>query len=181
MIVNVRGTNGSGKSTIIRKFLDKYKHEEIFGALGPRRPEAYRLKFPSKQLFVIGPYQTATGGVDAMGLSATELLEILDKYRKQGHVIFEGVVISTYYGAVGEWLKKYKGEARVVFLDTSLALCLEGISERNGGGGSTMNVAGKVASIKGAQARMEKEGVQTITLSRDNAFPRIEDWFKRIR
>ena len=180
MIVNIRGTNGSGKSTVVKRFLKDYPTTEVFGALGPKRPEAYQVKIPGRKLlYVIGPYQTATGGVDAMSCTAEELIARLEKYHKKGHILFEGVVISTYYGAVGEWLQKYKGEARVVFMDTSLALCLDGIKERGGSG--TKNVAGKIEAIKRVQERMSEEGIQTISLSRENAFPRIVDWFRRIQ
>jgi hypothetical protein len=67
MIVNIRGTNGSGKTTIVKDFL-KYPSRAIFGLLGAKYPEAYQLTFGKgkKPLYVIGPYHSQTGGIDAL-------------------------------------------------------------------------------------------------------------------
>lgn len=182
MIINVRGINGSGKSTIVKKFLE-FPNSPIFGALGPRRPEAYEI-FRSGQkgvhLYAIGPYTRNTGGVDGMGgsWSAGELVELLEKYRRLGHVIFEGVVISTYYGAIGEWLKTNSKNAIVVFLDTPLDVCLESIGERSGDKARTKTVEAKVRMLEGAHRRMIKEGIRVETLSRDVAFETIAGWLK---
>ena len=176
MIINIRGTNGSGKSTIIKRFLQQYPYIELYGALGPRRPEAYKLRLPGNWLYIIGPYQTTTGGVDAMGLSAIELIALLDKYRKLGHVIFEGVVISTYYGAIGEWLKTHADEAIVVFLDTPLEVCLAGIKAR--GGKNMKNVAAKMPAIERLMVRMTLEGITNSSLSREMAYETIRGWLK---
>lgn len=176
MIVNIRGTNGSGKSTIVKTFLQRKPHTEIFGALGPRRPEAYKVRLPGKWLYAIGPYHSATGGVDALGLGAAELVALLEKYRKLGHVIFEGVVISTYFGAVGEWLLKHKDEVRVVFLGTPLDVCLNSISSRDSAKRGTKNVATKIRAIDRVRARMVADGIPTEVLFRDEAFQVIEGW-----
>jgi hypothetical protein len=47
-IINLRGTNGSGKSTIVSQVLVKFPYKAVYGILGPRRPEAYRLTLCSR-------------------------------------------------------------------------------------------------------------------------------------
>jgi len=39
-LINLRGTNGSGKSSVVRNLLDANDARPLYGALG-RRPEAY--------------------------------------------------------------------------------------------------------------------------------------------
>lgn len=177
MIINVRGTNGSGKTTIVKKFL-KFPNTELFGVLGVKRPEAYKVKIGPRPLFVIGSYQSATGGVDALPLSATELVGLLIKYQKQGHVLFEGVVISTYYGAIGDWLAAHRNETLVVFLNTPLNTCLFSIAARSGDAARTKNVETKIKSIESARQRMIETGIPTITVSRDEAFKKIKEYIE---
>jgi hypothetical protein len=177
-VVNLRGTNGSGKSTIVKKFLQRYPYTEVFGSAGPRRPEAYKVRLPGRWLYVIGPYLTATGGCDALSLNGVELTEVLNKYKKLGHVIFESVVLSTYFGAVGEWLRHNKEEVIVVFLDTPLNVCLESIKARTGPYSRTKNVAAKIRAIESVQERMSVAGITTKTLSREIAFEKIVEWLK---
>jgi ABC-type cobalamin/Fe3+-siderophores transport system ATPase subunit len=55
MIINIRGTNGSGKSTVVKKFLQRFPHVELFGALGPRRPEAYKVRLAGNGCTLLDP------------------------------------------------------------------------------------------------------------------------------
>jgi shikimate kinase len=189
MIINIRGTNGSGKSTIARSFLQRAPYTEIFGSLGPKRAEAYMVRLPRssshvipKWLYLIGPYQTATGGVDALPLSSDELVAMLERYHRRcktntpGHMLFEGVVISTYFGAVGEFLVRNKLDSKVVYLDTPLQTCLNSISKRSGDSARVKNVEAKIKAIQSTRARLEEAGVSTTTLSRDGAFEEISRW-----
>jgi hypothetical protein len=180
-VVNIRGTNGSGKSTIVKRFLQRYPYTEIFGVLGPRRPEAYKVQLPGKWLYVIGPYHANVGGVDnlkdVVGCSE-KLVELLERYRRQGHVVFEGVVLSTFYGAVGDWLFGHRDQAVVVFLDTSFDNCLIGLAARQSGHRGTKNVEGKIKAIESVCKRMIDLGIRTETISRDDAFEKIVGWLK---
>jgi hypothetical protein len=178
MIINIRGTNGSGKSTVVKKFLQRFPHVELFGALGPRRPEAYKVRLPNNLLYVVGPYQSLTGGIDALPLNSVEIVTLLDKYRKLGHVMFEGVVISTYHGAVGEWLVQHKTEAKVVYLDTKLEVCLEAIASRGTVQRGTKNVEAKVKMVQRTKERFDAAGVPTELLSRSNAVDTIREWLR---
>lgn len=70
MIVNIRGTNGSGKSTVVRAFMDHAGSvHPIYGSLGLREPEAYKVRHPHVQedAYVLGPYVTlGNSGVEAI-------------------------------------------------------------------------------------------------------------------
>lgn len=181
MIVNIRGTNGSGKSTVVKTFLQRYPYAEIYGVLGPRRPEAYKVRLPGRWLYVIGPYHSNVGGVDNLkdvaGCSE-KLVELLERYRRQGHVIFEGVVLSTFYGAVGDWLRGHKNESVVVFLDTAIETCLASLAARKSGHRGTKNVESKVNAITRVRERMAADGIRTELLRREDAFEKILGWLK---
>lgn len=177
MIVNVRGTNGSGKSTVVRKFLTDYPMKERYGVLGPRRPEAYMVDLwldhqIREPLFVIGPYQNVTGGVDSLGLPLEGLTKLLGKYSAQGHVLLEGVIISTIFGTLGKWLADSPKNVSVFYLDTPLAECLRSLGVRGANRG-TAHVESKIKAIVRTKDFMDEAGIYTATVSRDTAFEAI--------
>lgn len=130
MILNVRGTNGSGKSTIVRAILDRFTSTPIYGVLGPKKPEAYRLLLKDdKILFLLGPYQTPAGGADC--IQPYDNIPILvDKYAKLGHVLLEGVLVSKIKGQLGACFEKYGKAAVMLFLDTSQEDCIKAVQAR---------------------------------------------------
>lgn len=182
MIINIRGTNGSGKSTVVRRFLHEFPTKERFGSLGSHRPEAYMVDLwhgsnclINRPLFILGPYQTATGGVDAAGWTVPQLIKMIDKYQHTGHVLFEGVVISTTFGELGRWLVQPASDVVVAFLDTPLEQCLDGVEAR-GGNREALHIATKHKVIAGVKRKFDEAGVKTEVVSRDNAFEKIKGW-----
>lgn len=133
MIISLRGTNGSGKSSIVTQLREQAAAWQVsYGLLGPSKPEAYRLNFPKlkRLLYVLGPYNTACGGCDAIQ-PYDLILELIPKYEKLGHVLFEGVLVSSSYGRVGRLMEEYGYERAVMaFLDTSLEQCIENVEKR---------------------------------------------------
>src|SRR5579883_353659 len=171
MIVNVRGTNGSGKSQVIRNLIGGGKRAPFYGLLGYRQPEAYRLDGLGldQSLFVLGPYQTNTGGCDCVH-PYDLITSLLNKYEPAGHVIFEGSLISDNYGRIGEWLTKRGRESIVAFLDTPLELCLQRLRARTEGAGEK-NVERRFEAIARVRQRSVTEGVMRVvdTSSQDGA------------
>jgi hypothetical protein len=131
MIINLRGTSASGKSTIVRNLLYAKGNafRNIYGVLGPRSPEAVHL--PDRNLYALGPYPVA--GCDSVvgKLGVQGVIDLLEKYSAKGHVIFEALIISSMYGAIGEWLRLHP-PVIIALLDVSLAECLAGLKERQG-------------------------------------------------
>ncbi len=131
MLVSIRGTNGSGKTTIVRAFLDQFKGVPIYGVLGPRSPESYALNVKGIQrpLYVLGSYHTISGGLDQVQ-PYDLILGLIEKYAAKGHVVFEGVIVSSSYGRVRRLLEKWGQEAVMAFLTTSLEDCLKNVQKR---------------------------------------------------
>lgn len=130
-IVNIRGCNGSGKTTIVRRFLEKLSSESLGGK--PGRPAGYRVDASpwgiQAPVFVVGSYENTCGGAD--GISTQE--EIADRVVKalpMGHVLVEGLLMSksSDKGHVAPILKQ--NGAIFAFLDTPWDVCLERVLNR---------------------------------------------------
>ncbi len=155
--------------------------QPLFGILGPKRPEGYQvvLRGPSNPLYVLGPYHSPCGGIDAFsGRGFGLVCELLDKYAAWGHVLFEGVIISTSMGTVGTWLAQHKSEVVVAFLETPLETCIASIKGRTGDSSRFARVAEKEKALRSVRARMIEEGLRVEAVTRDNAFFKILEWLE---
>lgn len=133
LILSLRGTNGSGKSTVIRALMAQCTPKPIYGLLGPRLPEAYLLDLPKckQDVFLLGPYITDCGGCDRI-LPYDNIPELIKKYAARGHVLFEGIIVTSVYGQVGTLMEQWKKNSIFLFLDTVLEECLHRIESRRG-------------------------------------------------
>lgn len=131
MLISLRGTNGSGKSTVIRALFDECPSKPIYGRLGIRLPEAYKLVVPKckKPVYVLGPYVTACGGCDRL-IPFDMIPDMIRRYAAKGHVIFEGVIVASIYGQVGALMEEFKKESIMLFIDTSLEECIRRVKSR---------------------------------------------------
>lgn len=67
MIISLRGTNGAGKSTIVRQIMKSYSTMTQIEYPGRRHPTGYILTSPGLvPLFVPGHYEIANGGIDTL-------------------------------------------------------------------------------------------------------------------
>ena len=138
MLINLRGTHGSGKSTAIRALMEKSNVRPIFGTtFGLRCPEGYKARLPEVEadVFVLGSYTAQCGGCDRIQ-PYDLILVLLNKYEQRGHVLFEGSLVSDNFGRIGEWLEARGRNASVLFLDTPLDVCLSWLRQRTPGGGT---------------------------------------------
>jgi hypothetical protein len=163
LIINVRGCNGSGKSTIVRKLLVLGKPKQIFGVCGPTRPEAYRLELPNieRPIYVLGSYVVGVGGCDRIG-SADQVKDLVLKYQPQGHVLFEGLIISCYYGKLCEALEPFGKEVVVIFLDTPFEVCIDRLHARQAAQGvakGEKNVRHHYDANQSVKKRMKADGI----------------------
>jgi hypothetical protein len=167
VIINIRGPNGSGKSTIVRRLLEQCEPvSPIYGlSLGPRVPEAYEMAVPGTKvpLFVIGPYRTQCGGADAIRPFAL-IPMLIEKYAARGHVVFEGVLISTTYGIVGRLMEQWGKQSVLLFLDTPPAECIRRVNKRRIDGDTCrpfnpQNVIGKARAIERVRQRVIGDGI----------------------
>lgn len=183
MIVNLRGTHSSGKSTLIKSILAKFDPKPIFGVLGPRKPEAYEcVRKKGKPLYVLGPYYgVPTSGCDVISTGGLDtVIYLVDKYRQKGNVLYEGIILSNNYGSVGEYLFTQIKDVIIAFLDTPLEVCLEGLAARQltsiRQGKSDTHLREHYKRILRVRVRMEELGFRCETVSRDTAAEKIVSW-----
>lgn len=130
-IVNIRGCNGSGKTTIVRRFLDRLPSRELGGK--PGRPAGYEVNASEwgilTPVYVVGSYENACGGADGIK-TQEEIADRVLKAKEYGHVLVEGLLMSksSDKGHTAPILKE--NNAIFAFLNTPWDVCLERVLSR---------------------------------------------------
>lgn len=128
IIINVRGTHGSGKSTLVRSVLNRYPNTHLGTG---KKPDGYKVSIPwlPDPLYVVGSYETACGGCD--GIQPYSLIwPRVENWAASGNVLFEGALVSNSYGTIGAASEGYGDRFVFAFLDTPVDVCLTRINAR---------------------------------------------------
>jgi hypothetical protein len=137
-IVNIRGCNGSGKTTIVRRFLERLPHETLYRT-DHYKPLGYKVDATSwgimLPVFVVGSYENTCGGTDGIN-TQEEIAERTTKAHGHGHVLVEGLLMSksSAGGHVAPILKDHG--AIFGFLDTPWDTCLSRVLARRAAAGN---------------------------------------------
>ena len=173
MIIKIHGTSGAGKTTIVRNIMEQAEQILPMGKI--HRPEAYKLTMPnkSKPLYILGPYETACGGMDAIS-EVEDQIDLIHKYAELGDVIYEGLLMSTYYGRLGTAMEEYGEDHIWAFLNTPEDLCIERVKARRLAAGNTKplnetNTRMRMKPIHSLRRRLEKMGANVVELQYDDA------------
>lgn len=142
MILNLRGSSCSGKSTPVYRLLATYPSVALVEATGwnLRKPRLVGHVLPGG-LFIAGPYAShaKTGGMDMLQPGQTELVTIwLERHLlTYPHVVFESLMASLAMGRYYDLHDRVTGAGvspfAFGFLDTPLELCRERLLTRSGG------------------------------------------------
>lgn len=179
MIINLRGTNGSGKSTVARALMGTDPEEvelaEFQTPAGKWR-QVIGYRNPALGLIVVGPYRTDCGGCD--GVKTQDLIcEAVTSAAKDfnQHVFFEGVIVSTLFSRYAKLADELgRDEFVFAYLDTPLAVCLKRIQKRNGGKPIKEDlVADKVRAINSTRHKADAAGYRVEVLPYRSATERI--------
>lgn len=136
MIINIRGTHGSGKSTIVKQLLERYKAEPLL-APNEKKPQGYIMHSPFGDIRVVGSYETACGGCDAIQPYDLIWPRVVLYQQVGDHVVFEGALVSSSYGNIGRASLEYGDQFVFAFLNTPMSVCLERIKARRLAKGNT--------------------------------------------
>ncbi len=176
MIVNIRGANGAGKTFLVRQFIRSGWTGHTY-RVGKRvvGSEVWHGRTCS---YVVGDYDgEGSGGVDRMK-SADEMFAALEAAELfSHHVIFEGILVSTTFGKLGEWAASRKKDFTIIELTTSVDRCLEHIEARRARSDkvraepqSREKIEAKVKAITAACDRFRKEGFSVVRADGASAF-----------
>jgi hypothetical protein len=129
MIINIRGTHGSGKTYIVKQILERYGAEPE--SLNPKgRPLNHVVELlDGSKLYAVGDYTKACGGCDGIQ-PYSEIWPRIERLATLGHVVFEGAMVSSSYGSIGRASEIFGDDIVFAFLDTPLEVCLENIRKR---------------------------------------------------
>lgn len=185
IIVTIAGTSGSGKSHLMRFFLDWARmngdvvEEFVEGRVAPIG-YLVQLKRPVQStcaIYVIGGYEVPTGGCDTIHNIAKIFSSIEKQYALGRHVLYEGLFVMNQIR--GSQLAAEVGENLCVLqLTTPLATCFASINERRAerGEGKLETKNNTVDNYRRATnycAKMRDSGARVFKVDRGTALPRL--------
>lgn len=185
MIIQVRGTSGSGKSTVVRGVMTALGGWVPVCAAGRKRPLYYLRTGPA--VAVLGHYESACGGCDTVG-SARAVYELTAAVLRDGsvtHVLQEGLLLSEDAKWTAE-LARVIAPVRVVFLTTPVERCIAQIKARRAEAGNDKplneaNTRNRVAVIERARGKLVAGGIECHRASADRTPRIILNWLQASR
>lgn len=145
-IVNLRGTSGAGKTTIVKAVMERYADKDPQFQEGRRQPYGYWFTAEGhRPLWVVGHYETATGGCDTIGpykdgVSGNAIQRCYDiihmALEHECDVIYEGLVVESDVKRCIDLHHKKPGELLVILLSTPIEECIKGVEARRAARGA---------------------------------------------
>lgn len=183
-ILNIRGTNGSGKSTIPMSMLDD---PDMYVITKPYqgKPTKIATVFPNYGWVVLGTYFNKTGGLDCLknnGITQKAFWYVLKKYPEY-NLLMEGIISSTIFSTYLELFTNAQDrytdlQVIVLELTTPVKICLDRIQQRNGGKPIKEElVIAKQKTIHRACEKLETAGIEVIRW--DNSTQKTPVGFKK--
>lgn len=181
MIIQVRGTSGSGKTWVMN---------QLFGILGPlvwqpiytgtrRRPLYYK---GWSSIYLLGSYETACGGCDGIGSAKAvfDQYESILKADEKAVILSEGLLLSEDV----KWTKEAfdRGwDPRVIYLTTHIEACVTQVKHRRKAAGNDKpfnetNTRGRVKVIEKSKLKLESEGVVCRYVTASASPDLIKEW-----
>lgn len=152
MIVQICGTNASGKTTVMRKLLAFASAQEP--VTENNKIMGYNIILPevTAPVRVIGPYgEAATGGCDRLGGRAEDFyayVESLWHDNPERHILFEGIRVMNHTRGIA--LQRATQCMHIVRLMTPFPEVMASLSERREAAGNTR----ELKSIKDIESNM---------------------------
>jgi hypothetical protein len=162
LIIKLHGTSGSGKTTVARTLMSDSQVTPILNQTN-RKHEAYHCShiLLEQPLYVLGPYTATCGGLDSLN-DVDEHMRLLSTYSQLGHVFYEGLLGSEYYGRIGKLSEQWGDRHIFAFLDTPIDVCIDRIKARRLAAGNDKplnetNTRGRIPKIERLKYRLKHE------------------------
>jgi hypothetical protein len=177
MIINLRGTNGSGKSTIVKQVMGHFAVEK-FHRDSRRQPIGYKC-YPydhrNPYLWVVGHYETDCGGCDTITSLDDVYGEVRHAAQKGYHVLYEGIMASGEYRRCVQLYNDGFKNLLVLALEVPLTECITAIQERRASRSpkfkpfNPSRTARREKEVHSMMRYLKNSGVPTQWVSRDVA------------
>ena len=179
VILSLRGTSGSGKTTVARKFITDYPTKPLPDPNG-KKHWGYEVDLSSEgineKLYVIGSYENTCGRTDGIS-TQEEIAERALAAHPRGHVLLEGLLLSKVgpNAITTKMLAPTKAYVAAM-LDTPLEVCLERVLARRKerGDDRPFNPDNTISAHKSTYAACknlyEMGGVKVVTIDHTDAF-----------
>lgn len=185
MLIQIRGTSGSGKTWIIKQLMSEYEFKPI-------KKNGVVMGYYCEELntFLVGKYETACGGCDSIKTQDETCSRIRKALNKGWNVVFEGLIcshIAERYANLYKDLTAEGTDVKYIFLNTPFSQCIENINIRRQEAGKPPVIAKNTRkdydSTKKSRKNMHSMGVPNEDMpimSSDKALKYIESLFNKI-
>lgn len=180
-VINVRGTHGSGKSTLVHKILHRQQRIHPVHKIGRKRPFCYEV--PSTSIgfpvAVLGHYDTPCGGCDSIP-KVDEVYEAVQDYHRDGfNVLFEGI-LAQHSNPKALTLHNLGIPLTVIVLNTPVDTAADRVRARRVERGDLRafdpkNVYKEAKAVESGARRLKSAGVTVLSLSPEEA----EAWISK--
>lgn len=190
MIIQVRGTSGSGKSTVVNKVMQAIGDWDKVYIPNRKRPLCYvsspgvlpklseawdKVHIPNRKLpiVVLGHYEIACGGCDTIGSVPQVFAAMQSLNFDYEHIICEGLLLSEDV----KWSLPYKDKLKAIFLTTPVDECLRRVVQRQNEKGREpadparviRKLTTRVGTIERARLRLVAAGADCRRVNSDQA------------
>lgn len=179
-LVNIRGCNGSGKSTIPIKMMESdFSSFEVIVRDG-NKPRVLCTVFPKYGFLALGHYHSKCGGMDSIK-TTDDIKHYLNLVMMTNfHIIMEGIMASTVYQTYADLFKYASNYRKVTILNIlpTLSVCLHRIQMRNGGKPiKEEQVESKWNTVKRNHDKFSKDFDSIVTSNEDVDIENTLQWF----
>lgn len=168
MIIQIRGTSGSGKTTVMRQVMASFAEGWTgIGQPGRKKPLFYSLNGRQVEtglpgVYVLGHYEATCGGCDNIGSAAKvfDLIGMLETtYGGDSIILCEGLLLSED----SKWTTQMN-DVKVLFLNTNEEECLNRVRARRLAAGNEKelnpdNTVNRLAVIARSRVKLESHGI----------------------
>lgn len=176
MIISLRGTNGSGKSTIVRDVMNRCESVKALMLPFRKKPAGYFLRLGEKPIFIPGHYEIANGGVDTLDSLDTAYNMMLAVHELACDIIYEGKNMSDGIKRV-MLMHEAKIDIRIIYLTTPLDVCVKSVRER-GHNIKESTITAIYNKCEHQYVALKEFGVNTVKASREDALRYIFNWLE---
>jgi len=174
VIISLRGTNGAGKSTIVRSILHESHFTEIRSE-DRRKPVGYicspRDHHAMKKTFIPGHYEIQNGGIDTLKSLDAAYDMIRSHWLSGHHVLYEGKNMTDRTSRIREFPVT---EVIIIVIDHPVELCIEAVRAR--GHSIRQQTIEKIARYSAIDAdRLAVAGYEVLRLDRDAAIEKVRE------